>query len=800
MHNELKDPKNFTQQLNHRLRRSYGTNPESATAEQVYLAVCGIVRDLLAEQRAAADEKMYRTGAKQVFYISMEFLIGKSLRNNLSNLGLEDAAREAVNSCGLELDKLYDIEPDAALGNGGLGRLAACYLDGLATCGYPATGYSILYEYGIFRQMIENGAQSEKPDSWMRNGGIWLDEHREQAVEVRFGGHIQEQWYGEYLHANHVGYDTVLAVPYDLYISGYDSQCVSRLRLWSAESPGIDMESFNRGDYAAAMLKNSKAELISKILYPNDNNIDGKALRLRQQYFLCCASVSDIVSHHLAEHGSLEDLPEKVAVHVNDTHPTLAIPELMRVLLDECGFGWQEAFEITRKTFAYTNHTVMSEALERWNADLMRQEVPRIFEIIVELDRTLQREAAHLGAETVSRMRILQGNEVRMANLCAFVSHNVNGVSKLHSDIVRDSLFSDFSQLNYDKFVNVTNGIAYRRWLLQADPGLTAWAENLIGSGFRKDATELEKLLAFRTDSSALAALEQVKLQNKQRFAKYARGFANMPIDPNTLFDIQAKRIHEYKRQHLNVLCIIRRYLDLVNGEGGSIVPRTHFFGGKAAPGYYMAKEMIRLICALGNFLERDERTRDTLRAVFLPDFRVSMSEVLMPAAELSEQISLAGTEASGTGNMKLMLAGAITIGTLDGANVEIRQAAGEENFFLFGMTKEQAISEKHGYSPIHYYNSNPRLRETLDFISSGALGSTFPELVDNLKHHDPYMVLRDFDDYCRAQADTDIAYRDRARWNGMSLSNIATFGVFSADRSVTDYAKNIWNLKPLEK
>ena len=785
--------------LERNIRTEYGVSAKSATIQSVYFSLSEIIRSILAEKRAEASSRAAVQKAKEVYYLSMEFLIGKSLRNNLNYLGMEDIAREAVDKCGISLEQLYDIEPDAALGNGGLGRLAACYLDGLATCGYPATGYSLLYEYGIFKQKIQDGRQVELPDAWLPYGRVWLQERRDEAVEVKFGGQVLSQWYGKYYHAEQVNYDVVLAVPFDMFVSGYDSSSVSKLRLWKAESPGIDMESFNRGDYAAAMLKNSTAELITKILYPNDNQVDGKMLRLRQQYFLCCASMQDLISKHLARYdGNLDLLPDKVAIHINDTHPTLAIPEMMRILLDECGYGWDRALEIVRSCFAYTNHTLMTEALERWNADLVKTCIPRVYEVIQELDRTLEREMAGCSQETLNKVRIIHNGEVRMANLCAFVAHNVNGVSKLHSDLVKDTLFTDIAQKYPEKFVNVTNGIAFRRWLLQGNPQLTELTSSLIGEGFKKDLFEIEKLLDYKDDQTVLTKLNAIKYNNKKSFLKYANNIIRVPVNPDALFDVQVKRFHEYKRQHLNALAIIRRYLDIIQGKGEGYVPRVFFFGGKAAPGYFMAKEMIHLVCVLSEFLEKDERTRDRLRVVFLPDFRVSMSEILMPAADISEQISLAGTEASGTGNMKLMLNGAVTLGTLDGANVEIRNVAGEENFFLFGMTKEQVQTEQRNYNPGHIYQNNAALKEVFDFIESGALGDKFPELLGSLKSQDRYMVLYDFDDYYRAQLCTDNAYNDRIGWAKKSLANIATSGIFSADRSVTEYAKLIWNMEPL--
>ncbi|MEG1757955.1 MAG: glycogen/starch/alpha-glucan phosphorylase, partial [Oscillospiraceae bacterium] len=729
----------------------------------------------------------------------MEFLVGRSLKNNLYNLEINEAAEKLLEECGLKLEMLYDMEPDAGLGNGGLGRLAACYLDGLATQDYTATGYSILYEYGIFKQKIIAGWQQELADNWLPGGTVWLEKRADEAFEVRFDGEIKEHWYDGYHHIEHVGYNSVMAVPYDMYISGYDSSSVSKLRLWQSVSPGIDMDSFNRGDYTSALRANSTSELISKVLYPNDNHIEGKVLRLRQQYFLCSASINDIVQKHLAQYGTLDNLPKKIAVHINDTHPTLSIPELMRILLDECGYGWDDAMDIAKKTFAYTNHTVMSEALEKWNIDMFKTVLPRIYQIIEEIDRSLVRELStrfpgDLGK--ASYMRILGDGNVRMANLCIYMSHSVNGVSKLHSDIIKEEIFRDFYLFSPEKFKNVTNGIAYRRWLLQSNEGLTELLTEKIGNGFKKDADELKRFENYADDSRVHERLAAIKLANKCRLAEYAGKSLPHPINSESIFDVQAKRMHEYKRQHMNAMHIIRQYLDLKENPNMDFVPRTYFFGAKAAPGYYIAKQMIRLICGMQELLENDEMLRDRLRIVYLEDYRVTLSELLMPAAEISEQISLSGTEASGTGNMKLMLNGALTIGTLDGANVEIRECAGADNFFLFGMTKEEVLAKKAGYNPQKIYESNPRIAEVIDFIAKGFGGNSYVDLANNLKFQDPYLVLADFDSYASEQNHVDAVYKDKALWNKMSVFNIANAGHFSADRAVNEYAGNIWNLR----
>ncbi|MEA5051720.1 MAG: glycogen/starch/alpha-glucan phosphorylase [Oscillospiraceae bacterium] len=790
-------------ELKDRLSKMYGTTPSSATVEQLYKALATVVREMLEEKLRYHDAKTYGEGAKQVYYLSMEFLVGRSLKNNLYNLGLEKEAAEALAESGVGLEQLYEAEPDAGLGNGGLGRLAACYMDALATGGYTATGYCILYEYGIFRQKITDGWQQELPDNWLPGGDVWLERKPDEGVTVKFDGEIRESWYNNFHHVEHVNYNSVRAVPYDMYISGYDTGAVSRLRLFKAEAPGIDMESFNRGDYTAALRSNSTAELISKVLYPNDNHVEGKILRLRQQYFLCCAAVNDIVQKHLAQYGTLDNLADKVAVQLNDTHPTLAIPELMRILLDECGFTWERALDTARRVFSYTNHTVLSEALEAWDADMFRSVLPRIWEIVAELDRTLRGElsAKFPGDEgKISYMSILRGGYVQMANLCVYVSHSVNGVSALHSEIIREEVFHDYWLFAPDKFCNVTNGIAYRRWLLQSDPGLTQLLCDTIGDRFKKDASALSAFEKYADDAGVRERLAAVKLENKRRLADYILKTQNIEVDPASLFDVQAKRMHEYKRQHLNALHILSQYLQLKNDPDADFVPRTYIFGAKAAPGYYIAKQMIRLICGLSRLLESDEAVRGRLRVVYLEDYRVTLSELLMPAAEISEQISLAGTEASGTGNMKLMLDGALTVGTYDGANIEILEHAGKENFFLFGMDKQQVLQRRaDGYVPKKEYDADPALRAALDFVGKGFLGYSFTDLYNNLLQQDPYLVLADFGSYCGAQQLVGETYRDPARWNRMAAMNIAGAGFFSADRAVGEYANDIWHIRPVK-
>ena len=795
--------KDFDKILKDKLFSEFAVTYEDATDQQIYRALALIVRQTLSDAHKRFMARTYGTNGKQVYYLCMEFLMGRSLKTSLFNLGLNEVAEAVLKDHQIKLENIYECEPDAGLGNGGLGRLAACYLDGLATDDIPGTGYSILYEYGIFKQKIVDGWQQERADNWLPGGSVWLKSHPDQAIEVKFDGDIEESWDGTYHYVEHRNYSSVLAVPSDMYVAGYNSNAVSKLRLWQAKAPGFDMDSFNAGEYGSAITKSANAELISKVLYPNDNHIEGKILRLRQQYFLSAASIGDIIHNHLAQYGTLDNLPDKIAIHINDTHPTLAIPELMRILLDECGFTWDHAFDITRRTFAYTNHTVMSEALEKWNIDIFRKTLPRIYQICQELDRQCRRdfEKKFPGDQgKIDYMAILGDNQVRMANICCYVCHSINGVSKLHSEIIKQSVFHDYYLYSPEKFTNVTNGIAYRRWLLASNPGLTNLLSETIGDGFKRDASQLKKFEKFANDKTVLKKLDAVKLENKRTFAEHLKKTTGQIIDPNSLFDVQVKRMHEYKRQHLNALHIAAQYLYIKNNPNADFVPKTYIFGAKAAPGYYMAKQMIRLICKLGALIDSDPVVREKLRVVYLEDYCVTTSERLMPASEISEQISLAGTEASGTGNMKFMLSGAITLGTLDGANVEIADAAGKDNEIIFGMLTEEVDNLKRfGYHPSGFINSNDTAGAVLDFLEKGWNGESFHEIVNNLRTSDPYMVMADFASYIEAQDKASKLYTDRDVWNRMSLMNIANSGVFSADRAVFDYARNIWHAQPIK-
>lgn len=786
--------------LTAKLSHFMGVTPEEATDEQYYKAIALIVRDMMSEGRAAFSEEAAKAGTKKIYYLCMEFLMGRSLKNNLYNLNLTEVFDSVLADYGVKLESLYDCEPDAGLGNGGLGRLAACYLDGLATQGYPARGYSILYEAGIFKQKLVDGWQTELPDFWLPGGEVWLVPHEESAIEVRFEGDVMDSWDNQFHHVELVNYKPVQAVPYDMYVSGKDGKGISVLRLWQAKAPALDMSLFNQGDYMRAMEQNAMAEVISKVLYPADNHPEGKSLRLRQQYFLVSASIQDIVHRHLRVFGTMDNFAEKVAVHLNDTHPTLAVPELMRILLDECGYGWDDAWNIVTSAVAYTNHTVMKEALECWPEDLYKRLMPRIWQITKEIDNRFRNYVwqATNNADQVERMAIMSNGVVRMANLCVASSHSVNGVSALHSEILKDTVFHDFYTLTPNKFKNVTNGIAHRRWLCQSNPELDKLLKELIGDGFVYHADELLKLRDYKEDKTVLAELERIKTHNKERFAEQVFKNTGIKLDPTSIFDVQVKRLHEYKRQHLNALNILTEYLAIKENPNADYAPHTYIFGAKAASGYFMAKKIISFICALGDMINNDPDVRGRLKVVYCEDYNVTMAENLMPAADISEQISLAGTEASGTGNMKLMINGAVTLGTMDGANVEIFDAVGDDNIFIFGMsTPEVEEMKRRGYNPQNYYNNNAELHNTIDFINRcGIAGKQFPEIGGTILNHDPYMVLADFADYRRAQHLAVETFADREKWNRMSLMNISGAGRFAADRAINDYARDIWHTK----
>ncbi|MBE6629616.1 MAG: glycogen/starch/alpha-glucan phosphorylase [Ruminococcaceae bacterium] len=795
--------------LEGKLLRQFGCGLADATREQMYKAVALCVKELLTERRAAFKKKVSRAGAKQVYYLCMEFLLGRSLKNHLCNLGLEDTYRRALSALGFSLDELYECEPDAGLGNGGLGRLAACFMDALATGDYPATGFSICYDYGLFRQMIVDGVQVELPDVWLPGGEVFLQPRTDRIQRVHLGGHIREEWREGHLEILYEGGEEIEAVPYDMMISGAGTETVAGLRLWRARNiQNFNMGLFSQGEYMKALEKSNSAEILSKVLYPTDNHAEGKLLRLSQQYFLVSASCQSILRDHMSVYGMLDNLPEKVAIHINDTHPALVIPELMRIFLDEYHFTWEKAWDIVTRTVSYTNHTVMPEALECWSEDLFALRLPRIHSIVKEINERFCRACwAHFPGEweKISGMSILSGGQVRMANLSVVGSHAVNGVSALHSDILKKTVFRDFYRMYPERFCNVTNGVAHRRFLNYHNPRLAALLDECIGEGYRKDPQELARLADFAKDRAVLDKLGEIKRANKEEFCAWLSQKRGKVIDPAALFDVQIKRLHEYKRQLLNALHIIGLYLDLRENPALDMQPRVFLFGAKAAPGYEMAKRIIKLICMLEKEIDAHPAIKEKLRVVFLEDYNVTLAERLIPATELSEQISTAGKEASGTGCMKLMMNGALTIGTADGANVEIGAAVGEENIFLFGHSATE-VEElwARGYQAAAFYTGNERLMRIVSALGAGFGGESFADIATYLLAGngvaDPYLCLADFEAYRHAQSAAAHAYRDPVRWNRMSLCNIAASGYFSADRSIAEYAARIWHIAPLQE
>ena len=796
--------------VNGKLARYFGVSPTEASKDQLYRAVVMSVRDILLQKRQQFYKKCKAKRAKRVYYLCMEFLLGRSLKNSLFNLSATDVFEKAMSSYGVSLEDLYELEPDAGLGNGGLGRLAACFMDALASGNYPAMGYSLRYEYGLFKQKIVDGWQTELPDVWLPGGEVWLTQRTDKSFIVRFNGRVEEKWTENGVQINYYDTKDVEAVAYDMMISGKDSDAVSVLRLWKARPrQDFNMKLFSQGDYYQAMSDDNDAEVLTKVLYPADNHINGKSLRLKQQYFLCSASIQNIIADHHRRYGDLRDLPKLAAIHLNDTHPAMAIPELMRILVDEYRFKWEDAWAITTATCAYTNHTVLAEALETWSEDLVQRTVPRIHSIIQEINRRMCEELwnAYPGEwNKIARMSLIEHNRVKMANLSVYGSHSVNGVAALHSEIIKKSIFKDFYEFTPAKFGNVTNGIAYRRWLCQANPELTELLTDCIGDGFVHDSSKLADFKKFEDDDTVLKRLEEIKAIKKKQFAEYAKKKQGFIINPDSIFDTQAKRLHEYKRQLLNALNIIDTYLDLQENPDLNMQPKTYIFGAKAAPGYLMAKQIIKLINYLAEDIKKHPKINEKLNVVYMEDYNVTMSEKLMPASEVSEQISLAGKEASGTGNMKFMINGALTIGTLDGANVEMADAVGNDNIFIFGL-KANEVDDiwRSGYSSSKYYNDSPRLRRIIEALIIGFNGESFSDMANYLLTGspiaDPYMCMADFVSYSKTQHKiSDLYVKDKRKWNQMSLRNIAASGYFAADRSIKEYAENIWNLKPVTK
>ena len=785
--------------------RYWNTEPEKANLNQLYRAFSIVIRDLLLSKRNKF--KRMQNEHKQVFYICMEFLIGKSLRNNLFNLGIEDEAKEALKKYNITPEELYAMESDPGLGNGGLGRLAACFMDSLATQDYAAVGFSIKYEFGLFKQKIIDGWQTELPDDWLTTSDVWLMPRTDERVIVKFDGTIREEWTHEGLKIYHDRPTEVEAIPYDVMISGYNSKGVSLLRLWESRSlNSIDMNLFSQGDYIRALSEDSMAEAISKVLYPADDHNEGKILRLKQQYFLVSASAQNIVKYHMKKYNTLDNFIEKNAIHINDTHPSLIIPELMRIFMDEYELSWEKAWNIVVNTVSYTNHTVLKEALETFDESIVRTKLPRMYMIIKELNRRYIEEASakYNNRDKALNMSIFGYGKVNMANLCIIGSHNVNGVARLHSEILKRTVFKSFYEYTPDKFINVTNGVTHRRWLNQANPSLEALLDELVGPGYRTAPEKLNMFKHFKDDDSVLNKLDEIKYTNKKRLAQYVKANNHIDLNVDSIFDIQAKRLHEYKRQLLNALRIISIIIDINEGSTKDIVAETFIFAAKAAPGYHRAKEIIQLIYALSEYINKNTFIKKYINVVFLENYSVSLAEIIIPAGELSEQISLAGKEASGTGNMKFMLNGAITIGTYDGANVEIINEVGEQNFFLFGM-KDYEVEElwKNGYSSVAYYQKSLKLRKIIDFLSKGIAGKSFESiskyLIGGPVVGDPYMCFADFDSYMEVHNKASLLYyNDKRKWNQMSLINIASAGVFSSDRTISEYANNIWGIKPV--
>ncbi|GAA6520716.1 glycogen/starch/alpha-glucan phosphorylase [Clostridium sp. DFI.5.61] len=798
----------LTEMIVGKLLRNFGRTVDEATPNHMFKACAMVLRDIMSGHQIETSNHVWEAQGRQVHYLSLEFLMGRSLEKNAYNLGLLDTLTQVLEDLGFSAADLFETEPDAGLGNGGLGRLAACYLDSMTTLEIPATGYSICYELGIFKQKIIDGKQVELADNWLGLGDAWLIAKMDEAEEVRFGGRIVDHWVDGHNKPEHVGYTTVLAIPRDMEIAGYKTNHTNTLRLWDAKSPvPVDMSLYSRGEYLKAVEQQAMAEVIAKVLYPDDNHYEGKSLRLKQQYFFVSATAQSIVRQHRAQYGTLRNFHQKHVIQINDTHPTLVIPELMRILLDVEGYSWDEAWHIVTNTVCYTNHTVLAEALERWPQNLIESLLPRIWEILKEIAARYQRQLeGYFGGDMnrVSRMAIIWGGEVRMANLCVCACSAVNGVSALHSDILKRDVFHDAYLRQPDQFKNVTNGIDHRRWLSQINPKLDALIRECTGSdAYLLHPESISGLEKYKDDSAVLDRLESIKQENKRRFAGYVARESGIILNTDAIFDVQVKRLHEYKRQLLNVLHIVCLYQQLRDDPNMDFTPQTFLFGAKAAPGYHVAKQIIQLINSLAAQINADPVCKDKLQVVFLENYRVSLAEKLMPASELSEQISTAGKEASGTGNMKFMMNGALTIGTLDGANVEMHQQLGDENIFLFGLTADQVEERRRqGYRSLDYYQQDPVLKRVLDQISAGfSDGRAYTDLTNRLLFGggggiaDEYMLLADFDSYCQAHRRSLEVYKDRRAWDQKSLINIAQSGIFAADRSIRDYARDIWHV-----
>ena len=806
MDNNKLGKEDYSQKIAEYLARSCGTTPPDASDVELYRAISTVTRDIIAEKRASFRRRIRETKARRVCYLCMEFLVGRNLGNALSCLGIKEVAEEVIREAGRDPEKIYAVERDPGLGNGGLGRLAACYMDSLASLGYPATGYSICYEDGFFRQKLLEGEQIEKNDEWLSTGDVWLVPRPERTVTVTMGGTVRESWETGRCTVTLEGAEEVTAVPWDLMVPGYGKDAVNVIRLWRVmcDPPSVFA---TQGEYARSIREKVAPAALSGSLYPPDETEDGKLLRLSQQYFLVSATVQDVIRDHISDGGTVGDLSERVAIHINDTHPALVIPELMRVLTDVYSFGWDDAWRVVTETVTYTNHTVMPEALETWNSELFRLRLPRIHMIIEEVNRRICSDLwiRYPGDwDRISRMAVTAYSAVRMANLSVAAARKVNGVSRLHTEILRKKVFRDYSKDCPASFLNVTNGVSHRRWLIGANPGLARLIRETVGDGFVTDPAELKKLMEYAGDGAFLERFAEVKRKNKERLAALAVSSGDSPVDPDSVFDVHIKRMHEYKRQLLGVLKILYLYGRIKDEPNCDIPPVTFIFGGKAAPGYRMAKTVIRLIWSVGEEIARDKTARDRLKVLFAEDYNVTSAEAIIPAADVSEQISLAGKEASGTGCMKMMMNGAVTIGTLDGANVEIKNAVGDENFYVFGMNDSE-VEElwNGGYESVKYYLRSDKIRRAVSFLEREIAGRRFDGVLNYLLYShgvpDPYMCLADFDSYTAEWERMILDTRDRAGWLRKSLVNVAESGYFASDRSITEYAEKIWNIKSLK-
>ncbi len=795
------------QRLNEYLLKHYNRDISNASNIQLYTALASITQEEMFNRRAKTYTEANKN-KKVVHYMSIEFLLGKNLRNNLWNIGEEQNVRELLEKNGRDIQDVYFVEKDAGLGNGGLGRLAACYLDSLAKLGYPAFGHSIKYEYGLFNQKIIDGKQIETPDEWLDTGSVWLEEREDESVDVLFGGTLQQNYYDGKLSYESIGATVVHSVPYDMMITGYDSNTTSTLRLWSAKAKNkFDIKAFDRGEFNDAFKEKNELEAINKVLYPADNTEKGSNLRIIQQYFLVSSAMQYILREYFKTHKNLSGLSKAVSIHINDTHPVLCIPELMRLLVDQYGYGWEESWAAVQKTVSYTNHTILSEALEIKSMYALEKIMPRIALIIKEIDRRFRIELGEIfknDFRRIEQMAIISGNNVYMANLAIYASYCVNGVSKIHTNILKTRLFNTYADIYPGKFKNITNGIAYTRWVSQSNPELNKFITKLIGEDYYKDAKCLEKLKEFADDKEVLKKIGEIKYENKVRFAKYLKKTQSIDIDPSWRFDVQVKRIHEYKRQLMNVLRIIYLCNKIRENPDENVTPQVFIFAGKAASGYVIAKRIIKLINQLSVEVNNDPLLSSKIKVVFVENFSVTVSEMLMPATEVTEQISLAGREASGTGNMKAVANGALMLGTVDGANIEISDKVGHENTYEFGLLADDVEKIKNrGYNATDYYINSEKVRSVIDKLNAGLGGESFTDMVDYLLGHsnykDSYMCLADFDSYIDAHYKMDREYADKELWNRKSLLCIASMGYFSADRAIEEYVSKIWNLQKNE-